>query len=611
MSRADAAWLTIGGLAIVALLWACRGYPLGVPVADDYAFLARLAFHPLDAFDSMGATYYWRPLSRQLYFSALGNALLDAPWKAALVHVVVLLVTYAALWRIARRGFSGPVATAIAVFPLLSEPARALLAWPSGAQHLLAGMFAAVALHEAFAARAVTGLIAASLGMLCHESGVLALTAVPALAGWRLYSTPRTAPAETLRMRRQLMTSALGALAIGVLWAWGYVTARAHGVDLPPRAAGGGPFAQLPSLLALTIPAGLNFEDLTPTPRTALTIGHVLVAALALMRFIAVPGRARIRALTTFAAGLAWFVLGALPLAQLLPDWNAWRAWLPTLGLGLGLGSALAFLHPGLAIGFAALRLLALLVAPSGPATVAITAPATASHMSYTRLVRLQRTVESTRMTMMAAHPALAHDAAVKFWNLPQLAEVGFQGSAALRVWYRDSTLTWSRFGGARNLGQNVDAMVEYRDFTAAPAQALERAAFEAYFRAGLAMVQGRMDEAQREFEQAERSSRTRGPLYASIAFNRAWLAIDRRDWARSDSLLRVSLEFGQKEDADYWALTARIAVERDDRAGATLAVSRCLALEPNHPPGLEIARVLFKLEELEARERTAHQQTR
>ena len=610
--RADRVWLGIGGLTILALLWACRGYPPGVPVADDYAFLARLTFQrPLDWFDSMGATYYWRPLSRQLYFSALGGTLFEAPWRSALVHVAVLLVTYVALWRVARRGFAAPVATAIAVFPLLSEPARALLAWPSGAQHLLAGMFAAVALHEAFAARMITALTAAGLGMLCHESGVLALAAVPALAAWGLYSTPRAVPAEHLRMRRHLMTSALGALAIGVLWAWGYVTARAHGVDLPPRAAGGLPFAQLPDIFALAIPAGLNFEDLTPTPRTALAIGHVLVSALALMRLIAAPRRVRIHALLALAAGLAWFVLGALPLAQLLPDWNAWRAWLPTLGLGLGLGSALAILHPGLAIGFAALRLLALLVAPPGPATVAITAPATASHMSYTRLVRLQRTVESTRVTMATAHPTLPHDAAVKFWNLPQLAEVGFQGNAALQVWYRDSTLTWSRFGGAANLGQRVDAMVEYRDDTAAPAQVLDQAAFEAYFRAGLAMVAGRMDQAQREFEQAERSSRIRGPLYASIAFNRAWLAIDRRDLVRADSLLRVSVEFGQKEDADYWALRARIAVERDDRAGATLAVSRCLAIEPNHPPGLEIARVLLKLEEIEARERAAHQQTR
>src|SRR5439155_20001488 len=66
------AWL--GPLAIavafVALAWASRGFTPGAAVADDYGFLFRHRFqHPLDLFDSMGARYYWRPLSRQGYFS--------------------------------------------------------------------------------------------------------------------------------------------------------------------------------------------------------------------------------------------------------------------------------------------------------------------------------------------------------------------------------------------------------------------------------------------------------------------------------------------------------------------------------------------------------------
>src|SRR5437773_6333216 len=68
-------------LGLAALLWTTRGAPLGVPVADDYAFLDRLRFqHPLDPFDSMGATFYWRPLSRQVYFTLVGPFLLRAPW---------------------------------------------------------------------------------------------------------------------------------------------------------------------------------------------------------------------------------------------------------------------------------------------------------------------------------------------------------------------------------------------------------------------------------------------------------------------------------------------------------------------------------------------------
>ncbi len=589
----DTAWLVCGGLALLVLLWTCRGYPRGIPVADDYSFLAWRAFHPLDLFDSMGATYYWRPLSRQLYFSVFGRTLLEAPWIAAFAHAGMLLLTYAALWRIARRGFSAPIATAIAVFPLLSEPARALLAWPSGAQHLLAGMFAALALHEAFAARAITALLFAGLGMLSHESGALALCAVPAIAGWQRYRAGNEASSDARRMTRHVAAAMIGALAIGALWVFGYRTAQVHGVALPPRAPEGLSLLRLADLGSRAIPAALDLEDLAPVARTTLSIGYVLIAALALMCVIALPARRRVRALTFGAAGLAWFVLGALPLSQLLPDWNAWRAWLPTLGLGLGLGAALASLHPGLAIGFAGLRLVALVFASPGPAMVAIAAPATPSHMSYRRLVRLQRTVESTRQAMLAMHPALPRDAAVRFWNLPRLAEVGFQEHAALRVWYRDSTLTWGRFGGVGGLDQKVDALVEYRDNTAAPAQALESPAFEAFLRGGNAMMAGRLEEAEAEFQRAEGATRTRGLLYASLAFNRSWLAVDRREPARAESLLRVSRESGQKADADYWALVARIAIERNNRPTATAALSRCLALEPNHVMGREIARVL------------------
>src|SRR5439155_22302373 len=130
---------------------------------------------PLDAFDSMGATYYWRPLSRQVYFSAVGGALLSRPWLAASLNGATLLVTYLALWRIARRAFSPPAATAIAAFPLLSEPARALLAWPSGAQHLFAGAFAALALDQALSARWGWAALLAACGIASHESAALAL----------------------------------------------------------------------------------------------------------------------------------------------------------------------------------------------------------------------------------------------------------------------------------------------------------------------------------------------------------------------------------------------------------------------------------------------------
>jgi hypothetical protein len=212
--------------------------------------------------------------------------------------------------------------------------------------------------------------------------------------------------------------------------------------------------------------------------------------------------------------------------------------------------------------------------------------------MAYVRLARLQRTLESTRRALLHTRPALPRGAAVKFWNLPRLAEVGFQGSSALRVWYRDSTLTWDRFGGVGNLNQHVDALVEYRDFAADPATVIEPAAYEAYFEAGRALLAGRPADADSMLARGARATRTRGPLYGSIALNRAWLAIDRGDLAGAEAFARDASTYGG-QDADYWALVARIALLHRDPVVATAAARQCLALDPRNSRGLEILALL------------------
>src|SRR5262245_32577564 len=95
-------WPVLGLLSLVPLLWACRGAPLGTPVADDYFFLAALNFQPLDPLNSMGVAYYWRPLSRQLYFGCLGPILISAPWAVVLLHLALLLGIFLLLYRTLR-----------------------------------------------------------------------------------------------------------------------------------------------------------------------------------------------------------------------------------------------------------------------------------------------------------------------------------------------------------------------------------------------------------------------------------------------------------------------------------------------------------------------------
>ena len=140
----ERAWLLAIPLALLALLWSCHNALLGTAVADDYAFLANLTFqHPLDWLDSMGATFYWRPMSRQLYFSLVGPWLLQAPWLAATLHAALLALQALLLFRIARRFAPAPVAAAVAAFPLVSEQARVLLAWPSTFQDLCSPLISA------------------------------------------------------------------------------------------------------------------------------------------------------------------------------------------------------------------------------------------------------------------------------------------------------------------------------------------------------------------------------------------------------------------------------------------------------------------------------------
>lgn len=588
-ARALAAPAWLGPLAIViafaALLWACRGFTLGAAVADDYAFLWHGVFRqPLDPFDSMGATFYWRPLSRQVYFGLMGGALPNAPWVAALVNASLLIATAWLLHRIARRWLTPPLAAAVAVIPLLSEPARALLTWPCGAQHLLAGACATLAVHEVVAGRRTTAALAGLAGLLSHEAALFALLTLPAIAWWRGASGDGGA-----RRRAALTTAALVAGVLGA-WAIGYAVARAHGVALPPRQDGAFPLVRLPDLAGRAARAGFNLEDLAADLAGP---ARVLLAVLGLVTLAAFarPGsRERLRRyVPAILIGLAVFLLGSLPLAWLLPDWNAWRAWIPMLGLVGALTLVCAAAAPWLALGFATLRLALLLIATPGPATVVPHLPRSDSDMSFGRLVRLQRTVESVRGSMLAEFPTLPRGAAVRYWEMPRFAEVGFQDQAALRVWYRDTTLTWSKFGGIASIDQPVDAMVEFMDFQPLPGYVLEPAAMRLYTAGWRAQVARQWETADSLLMLAQRATRTRWALAYAILNNRARIAVarNRREEARGFLEEYAALK---GRDAGYWAVSAWIESGYGNLDAARAQVQRCLALDPRNPDGLKLA---------------------
>jgi hypothetical protein len=581
-------WLLALPLALGALVFACRGAALGTAVADDYSFLHRLAFQrPLDAFDSMGATYYWRPVSRQLYFSLVGRWLLTAPWVAALLHALILCGSGGLAFRIARRDLPVPVAASIAAGIVLSEPARVLLGWPSGSQHLLAALFALLAVHEAQARRLPTAALAALAGVLSHESAALALPLIP-LITWRERHEARAALAS------------LGAVAaVAAVWRAGYAIALRHGVATPPVHSpadlpGQSIASKIPTLLSKAFPAALNLEDVQGPERTFVLCGLALAAVIAGVVFALPAGRPRLRAALPMAlAGIAWFVLGVLPLALLLPDWNAWRAWTPAIGLTFAIPALLGTASPWLAGVWVGLRLAALLVAPVVTPLVTRTPPPNGSHVSFPQLVRLQTIVSATREVLAADVPKLAPHDRVCYWEMPRLAEFAYQGSKALQVWYGDSTLSWTPFGGQKGLTTPLAAGVEFRFADTPFAASIPRRAIVLYQQAAALSIAGHEDRADSVLRESMAVvGHDRGPFIGTLYENMALNAYRRQRYEQADTLNELALRVGA-ETGSYWLMRAARAIQRGDNAMARAAIRRSLQLDAGNEAARQVARQL------------------
>jgi hypothetical protein len=590
-------WALLGALAVLPLLWASRSPTLGMPVADDYLFLSRLAFErPLEFFGPMGAAYYWRPVSRQLYYLLVGPWLLRAPWVATLVALLLLLALYATLYRLARRGFSPPLAAAIACFPLLSEPARVLLLWPSAAQHLLGALFAALAVERAVAGGLVTSCAAALLAVLSNEAAAVVLPALPLIAWLRTRSPGGPAGAAAAAGRRALARWGGGAIVVGLLWGAGYAVARGHGAGLP-AGSGGATAGALAEVVLQALVAQLGLEKLAPALQPPLFAGFVLLLAAGLAALVSPSARARVaRGAPVWLGGLAWFAAAAVPLVFVRPDWNAWRTTVGALGLGFALAGGLALSAPRLVAGLVALRLATLLLAPVAPAVVSREPPASASSFSFERLVRLQRVVESARRALGPGVTTLPRAGVVRYREIPLLAEVGFHGQDALRVWSRDTTLRWARLHELGGDEGRTDAMLEFEPQWPWPGVRITAAAVRLRRLADRAATEGRPRAADSLYAAALLAQPGAAPVFSSlVTLAQAQIAWNAGDYARADSLGRASLALCGDNPAGH-ALAARLALLRGDAEAAREAVRRCLAIDPSDADGLRLARALGAL---------------
>jgi tetratricopeptide (TPR) repeat protein len=563
------------------LLWSSRGALLGVAVADDYSFLDALRFQsPLNWFGSMQAAFYWRPLSRQAYFSAIGPFLLAAPWLAAAVNAALIVGTALLLYRIARHVTpSAWVASAVAAGVLLSEPVRVLLAWPSGIQHLLGGFAAVLAVHEALEGRFLTAGGSALAAMLSQEGGLLAAVGVP-LAAWRAHG------------RTGLVRAGLAVAVPVTLWAIGYSVSRAHGVAMPPNGSVANLFAHLPVLAPRALYAALSLEDVLD--RDAVVTAYVLVLVVAAALLISRDTRRRVRdAWPVLATGVLWFAIGALPLSLLLPDWNAWRLWIPALGLTFAMIVFAGLAWPGLAVAWVFLRAMALLLSPGAITVVTDMPPANASHVSFQQITRLERITDGARRALATHLPNLPPHSIVTYWEIPRLAEFAFQGSRALRVWYGDSTIAWSSFGGEGGLYKNFAGAIEFRHDPKRTATIIDSVAIRRFQLAGQAMMAGRLGTADSILAVAVAAEAADSSRFLGILIhNRAAVALKLGRLDLADAYNRQATDLGITGE-NHWVLTAQVAAMRGDREGAIAALRHALSYNPKSPEALDLLRQL------------------
>jgi hypothetical protein len=332
--------------------------------------------------------------------------------------------------------------------------------------------------------------------------------------------------------------------------------------------------------------AAFNLEDRSALVRALVGCAILGLAIAAALRLARAPARVERRPVLLAALGLALvFLGGTLPLAA-LPDWNAWRDWVPAMALGTGLGALLALASPWLLGGLWVVKLALLCSAPLAPGTVATQVPAADSHLSYPRLARLQRTVESTRRALLAAAPSLPRDAAVRYRWMPQHAAFAFQDSAAVRVWYADSTLEWQPYAPASAL--RADAVVEYLPESPWPARSVDRVAVDLFRHATRAFGERRFASADSLLAVAGARVHP-GPFAAYLLDHRARCHLQMEAFARADSLNRRSLAMAENEP-HAWVTAGVLAALAGDRRRAAHAVAMCLTLDPDHREGRELA---------------------
>jgi hypothetical protein len=395
---------------------------------------------------------------------------------------------------------------------------------------------------------------------------------------------------RTRRMDKTGWAAAITA-AVAVAWGIGYSVALRHGVRLPAAADMHSLTRHVPALYGHAVIAALNLEDVSSHARLFLTFGYMVIVITAVVLMAVRTSRLQLAESgpALFAAGI-WFALGLLPLAMLLPDWNAWRAWTPTLGFAVGTTALLGLVSPWLGGGWVALKLAALLASPIADIAVSNMPPISASHDSFAQIARLQRLASGTRRVLLQHDPTLPRHASVCFVRTPFLAEYGFAGENAIRVWYRDSTLELQGLGEEPGLVRPFAAGIEFLPGESEIAMPIDARALW-HFQLGLrAITRSNLGAADSLLALTERDqARRKGTFLGATIYKRARIALRDGNLVAADSLNRVAESLGITPE-DHWAFEAQLALRRRDRPAALTALQQLAEVAPESPDAIEVA---------------------
>jgi hypothetical protein len=406
--------------------------------ADDYLFLQQVRDRSLPAAlaspDPIGN--FARPVGRQLHFWWLSQVSGESPFAFHLANLILFLGAIALLFALTRRMAGARAATIASAFVALHYAADVPLRWASGSQDLLA-IVGALATLWLFLRGQVWAAAAVFLAALLSKETVALTPVIAMLAGRRAGES----------WRASVMRAWPLALALGLaVMAWVGLAVYRTGSSAPVQVNISGAFAALVHLVQVSVGfewrSGESARFLrTPPPWVPLALSAVAV-------WFALPKRRREQGDVTppgvapVVVGLAWALVGALPIAAVASIWSAYYYLFALCGVGLALGAWGSRLPAVPAIALVVLlawgsqngRQLDEFATGAGAWTAQ-------SHVNRFYLDRAMGRVSRYVAALRAARPTLPPRSTLFFTGLPGF--LGFQtADGPLVRWaYRDSSL--------------------------------------------------------------------------------------------------------------------------------------------------------------------------